>query len=439
MERLYQHSYLKLQLRLLLAGLALMILLPDQHVFAQLQGDNWMEKYDTLAQMPEQRYCHAACVIDKKIYVMSGFTGVYYARGKNMIQVYDTETDNWEEVKISRQFDRAHISALSVEGKIYFLGGSQGILGTGRDDVYTFFSLDIWDPETNSWQVRASFPGDNLGPACVLDNKIYMTCGYHYLVGPEKTMYRYDIDKDLWERVADMNTARFFAGMVAHQGKIYVIGGITYETHATGLGDRTCEVYDPETDTWSPGPELPFGRFYLNKHSILSVGNDILSFGAAKRFNSVETDDRIMRLNGRTKQWEFYDSLPDIGATHSAARVGEKIYLMGGWNNGVLKTNISYDFSNLLAEQGTQKKPEVFILFPNPVASQTLIRFSTFQSGDVLINICNSMGNMVKQLDVGSLPVGQHEIPVDLSGLRAGIYVVVIRSDRVESRVLIKE
>lgn len=397
----------------------------------QGQDPDWASRWDTLTPLPDDRYAHASCVIDDKIYLVGGYISGFTA-AKNIIQIYDTESDSWEIVDMSHQFKRGFPSALSIEGKIYVLGGAKGQPPVDSDN-HTYFSLDVWDAESYTWQVRANVPGDNLGPSCVLNNSIYVVGGFNYDPGPVEKTYRYDIEKDKWERVADLNKARVLPGIVAHKGKIYAFGGITKEMYSAGLGDITCEIYDPGSDTWTPGPELPDRWYFLGKEGILSINDDILIFGACRgpwaRHNA---EDRVYLLNGNTNQWEIYDSVPGYGSFYCVERVANKLYLLGR----ISPNNFSYEISHLLSEQ---EETAGILIYPNPVISQCRIIFSTLKPGYVHVNIRNSLGLLVKQLGLGTLPVGEYEIPVDLSGLEAGIYFVSLFADNVSCQLLIKE
>ena len=61
-----------------------------------------------------------------------------------------------------------------------------------------------------------------------------------------------------------MPTPRWSPASSVVNGKIYVIGGIA----VAGTGNRqnlqTVEVYDPETDTWTQGVDIPTQRVGLS-------------------------------------------------------------------------------------------------------------------------------------------------------------------------------
>lgn len=439
MNELHLHRILKFRTPFIQVLLTMIMMIPIEKIMCQSADASWAARWDTLSWMPEPTYAHAACAIEKKIYVLGGWRGHNddgYIPVRNRIRVYDTETDSWEEVAVPHQLNRDHFSMIHIGGKIYVLGGSQG--GNPRNSEYSDFSLDVWDPETNTWQARSNFPGDNLGAACALNNYIYVVGGILGPPGPIKTTYRYDILNDTWERMADMHKRRRSIGLVTIDGKLYAFGGVTQESPVR-IVDRTVEIYDPATDSWTYGPSMMIGLRWINNNMVFSSQDNIFTFGGnSENFENV---NHIYCFNLTTNAWSFIDSMPHKYLHFSAVKVADKIHLMGGGEQRVTgmfiwHTNISYDLSEFLPA-----KPESlrFGLHPNPASLQTRIRLNTEVAGVPDIALYNSMGQQVRYTIDDWLPAGKHDIPVDLSGLKAGIYFVVIRSDQVSSQVLIKE
>ena len=67
------------------------------------------------------------------------------------------------------------------------------------------------------------------------------------------TVEMYDPDTDTWTPRADMPTPRNTSACVV-DGKIYVIGGTSDKVKSFRLD--TVEVYDPDTDTWAKGKNM---------------------------------------------------------------------------------------------------------------------------------------------------------------------------------------
>ena len=69
---------------------------------------------------------------------------------------------------------------------------------------------------------------------------------------------RYNPSNDSWTTVAEMNNCRRNAGIVTHNGALYIIGGDDGSQNLTSV-----EVYDPATDTWTElDANLTMGRSY---------------------------------------------------------------------------------------------------------------------------------------------------------------------------------
>ena len=67
-----------------------------------------------------------------------------------------------------------------------------------------------------------------------------------------------------WCVKAELPDERSGAAAVAHQGKIWYMGGIT----DAGSGFDDVSIYDPSTDTWAMGPRLPRAVGYASAASV---------------------------------------------------------------------------------------------------------------------------------------------------------------------------
>ena len=74
----------------------------------------------------------------------------------------------------------------------------------------------------------------------------------------------YDPVTDTWEKGLDMPTARRLLSANAVNGKIYAIGGST----AANIPLSTVEEYDPATDTWVKKADIPTPRNGLSTSTI---------------------------------------------------------------------------------------------------------------------------------------------------------------------------
>ena len=69
---------------------------------------------------------------------------------------------------------------------------------------------------------------------------------------------------------------------------------------------------------------------------------------------------------------------------------------------------------------------EVTKVFPNPFSDQTTLQFSLNQSANSSIAVRNLIGQQILNLDLGTLPAGEHNQILDFSGIHAGVYLVTL-------------
>ena len=138
--------------------------------------------------MPTARDFLAAAVVDGKIYVLGGMTGV----PTNVVERYDPVTDTWATMA-PMPTGRYDLTAQSVNGKIYAIGG------TSNAFVVTNI-VEQCDPVTNTWTTKTPMPtARGRLAAAVVDNKIYALGGRESMdpAAVSAKVEEYDPSKDL--------------------------------------------------------------------------------------------------------------------------------------------------------------------------------------------------------------------------------------------------
>ncbi|MBE3142779.1 MAG: hypothetical protein IMZ61_02505, partial [Planctomycetes bacterium] len=226
--------------------------------------------WTTKASMPTPRSDFGIAVIQNKIYCIGGIIDYDWSGyGKGILcvvnEVYDPLTDTWEN-KTSMPTERQRPLANAVNGKIYLIGGFQYRDLPPPQTTLELGVNEVYDPETDSWTTKTSLPNTSYGPASTTaDNKIYVISGFH-----SNLTQIYDTESDTWSQAAAIPTAVGLAGAGATTGemapqRIYVIGGYpSYDEVPLN------QVYDPQTDTWTSGRQMPTARHRLG----IAVVND---------------------------------------------------------------------------------------------------------------------------------------------------------------------
>ena len=131
-------------------------------------------------------------------------------------------------------------------------------------------------------------------------------------------------------------TTRSSFGTIAHQGNIYVVGGHQGREHTYPPESFTARmsIYDIKANTWQKAaPRLhPCHGF-----SIAAYGEYIYAFGGfayeASTSPSWKSLDVIERYHIPSNTWEVVGEMPRKRSSNIVAKVGNKVYLMGGWDS----------------------------------------------------------------------------------------------------------
>ena len=105
----------------------------------------------------------------------------------------------------------------------------------------------------------------------------------------------------------NMSTPRLCCGAIAHESKIYIIGG---ENEFNGNILNTAEIYDPSTNKCETLPNMVTPRiwpslFILNKSIIVSGG--LSNPGCLSNIEGIE---RIEALDPETRSWKPTPGIP---------------------------------------------------------------------------------------------------------------------------------
>jgi N-acetylneuraminic acid mutarotase len=110
-------------------------------------------------------------------------------------------------------------------------------------------------------------------------------------------------------------------------GEVWVLGGLTDNLFGFS-GSDVVEIYEPSSDQWTSGPDLPAPRH----HAMAAVaGGEIYVIGGMDA-NSFAPTDTMWRLREGT--WEELAPLPGPRAAGAAVGDESSIYLIGGVPDG---------------------------------------------------------------------------------------------------------
>lgn len=256
-------------------------------------------------------------VLGDWLYVYSGHVGRRH--------VYNTETTlkkfrrlnlkdraTWEELPISKDLQGV---ALVSDGKsVYRLGGMAAKNQAGDEaDFHSVADFARFDPQTKAWTDLAPLPTPrSTHDAVVIGRKIYAVGGWNMKGATEEADYLtdmavFDLDSPNqgWKVIEQPFKRRALSAGEAG-GKLYVLGGLSDQSKV----ERTVDVYDPSTNSWTTGPDLP------GKGKTDCFGTSAFGVDGRLYLSDSGAGGHIFRLNAKGDAWDLIGAWAQPRITH---------------------------------------------------------------------------------------------------------------------------
>ncbi len=232
---------------------------------------------------------------------------------------------------------RTAFATAVVEDKIYLIGGT---LFKNPDGPYGISTVEVYDPQNNTWRRLTDMPTPRQGArAVVVNGTIYVFGGYSSkdrLIKNWKLPLHteaYNPQTDTWTQKKDMPISRINFHLGVFDGKVYLIGGTTGfgEGHEQRI-DRV-DVYDPDTNRWSKGTKMPTRRDpggvgVVSTCLYVIGGRGFPPVGAGPLLRGIE------EYAPRTRRWRRNKDMLDVREGFETIVVKDDIYLIGGFAHG---------------------------------------------------------------------------------------------------------
>lgn len=249
--------------------------------------------------------------------------GTSYTNGTvtNLVNSYNPTTNNWTAVANMPAALHSHSAQRMLDGKIYVWGGQSAVPALSASGY-------IYDPVADSWAAGTSFPFAVAGAASArFANGDIISIGGR--TQPDSVtnflttnmVYIYRAGTGIWERVADCPvTSNAGAATVMPNGNVAFV-------YRTGF-----YVYNPTTNAWSQGPNLPAGRFAAGV--VCTPEGYVGVYGGSEQTN-VPTSTLYV-YNPCCNAWGSATSLPITvyGGQAQISDNGGNVYIFGGVSTG---------------------------------------------------------------------------------------------------------
>lgn len=172
------------------------------------------------------------------------------------------------------------------------------------------------------WEDQPNLPNPRTRAAGVsLNDQLYVIAG-STTNGPSSDLLRFDSAAGTWTALSAKPTPVSEVQAAVLGGKIYVPGGLLPD----GSASRALEIYNPQTDEWEAGPDLPGP---ISAYALTAHEGKLYIFGG---WTGESYTDRTYLYNPDTQTWSELSPLPEPLGYAGAAVASGRIYLIGGFD-----------------------------------------------------------------------------------------------------------
>ena len=215
--------------------------------------------------------------------------------------------------------------AAFADGTLYLAGGLEA--GTPIGPVPDSSAVYAYTPGANRWSKVANLPHPLASAAAaVLNGQLYIIGGCATTGGCPyptwNTVYQYDPAANKWTRLAN-----YPSGPVTNEacggidGQIACAGGLT-DGAVAGVGTTGTYLYDPVTNTWSRGADMPE---YADSMVYGAANGELQVTGSNENLSAT------YQYNPATNAWNALPSAPNLNGYPIGSASGScGFYRVGG-------------------------------------------------------------------------------------------------------------
>jgi hypothetical protein len=321
--------------------------------------------------------------IDSTYYIIGGDDSLYNdCKG---VWGYNILSDTWQNLRDFSFGTTTELTAFAINGKGYICTGLDSIAGYGCDTL-----MWQYDPTSDSWSSRASFPGSKREKASsfTYKNKAYVGLGYA-CGGPVTDLWEYDPLADSWSMRDSLPTVgRYGSALAIIDSIAYLIGGI--DNNAIVYSEMWS--YNIISDQWRQLANIPggarrypvvfsFDTFFLAGYGDLDSGvlhyaHDLYKYDIAN--DKWDTLVSLNLLNGVVGNSSF---VYGQNAYFFAGVINDTIFSRDMWTADA--SSLFHESKDTTGIAAVNQDPS-FSVYPNPVSRDKGFSISTSESGEVI-------------------------------------------------------
>ena len=288
--------------------------------------------WQALPDMPVGKWEPGVVVLDDKLYIFGGYTDGVVSSKRS--EFFDPSDNSWT---LIQELPSAitHMNMVLDGRTVWFAGGfKDGYKGHAIAEVWNY------DVDLDRYTAAPLLPEPRAGGGlAVVNGQLHYfgglmadrdtDSGDHWMLDLEGWMQ----GSATWTHAAPMPAPRNQFSTVVFDGRIYAVGG-QFHHDSVQLDQPRTDIYDPVTDTWSSGPDLPKGHSHAEGATFVHDGNIYMIGGHTTPTGGTKSQDPdILRLT-RGSPWQKVGELPGPLSSPAAAIIGNQLYVAGGAAGG---------------------------------------------------------------------------------------------------------
>ena len=280
--------------------------------------------WTSMTNMPTARAGLGVAVVNGKIYAIGGTDGI---SSLNTNEQFNPFTNQWTS-EAPMPTARSDFAIAVLNNEIYVIGGTIGNGFVGNNEAY--------NPATNSWEMKTSMPTPRSElTACVLNDKIYLIGGKKYSnISPyynETSLTEiYDPATNSWSTGSSLPNPVYGYASAVVDNKIHIIGGSSNSGSGTSAVNSN-QVFDPQSGNWSLGANLPsvetYGAAAATKNYMAPTRLYLIGGFFINTFS-----DKTQVYNLNNDSWTYGPAMPTPRAYLGVAVVDDIFYAIGGYD-----------------------------------------------------------------------------------------------------------
>ena len=142
---------------------------------------------------------------------------------KSLNEVYELKGPKFECSKFPNIVEaRYRCKTAIINSDIVVVGG----FNNGRN----LYSVELFNNNIKTWFFKTEFSEKRTNfSICTFKQNLYIIGGIYEYYERQKSCLAYDMKRDRWSQIADMNEKRYLAACTVYEGKIVVSGGLSHK------------------------------------------------------------------------------------------------------------------------------------------------------------------------------------------------------------------